>query len=310
MKYVFLIFSIFTFFFPFHAYAAASDPHADHSTIQIDSPTPILRFNAEHYGNSGFKVLFFGPSKQEPFKRDALQATKANMAQCSEEFRKTVAYTRTLHKLEQSNLLQKPFKKWRLNDIKQINAWLTDLHPKVATPGEFRTLSPRPRVLREFTEDEIARIHVLHTRPSEITDADRKSLTTHVHFFPKPSFISYTVTSMLVTIKEALFTLEDNLLQQQEHAEMSIIGLLHHHLRAVRPWPKCNKTTARILGHVICMQHGIVPPTFEDEKAYITHTNASLVTNDYALLTGYIRNTIIERQQRMATAHRDAALSQ
>lgn len=306
MKHGFLTISLLIFIVPSLSCATSSstatyDTSFDHRAIH-SSTEPITHFNAEHYSNVGFEVRFWPPKTLAAYKNVAPLITKKG---CNEH--KAFAYVRTLNNIEQSGLLQKPFKSWRLADIIQVNAWLTDLHPKVKHPGAFRTDIPAPLYVRPFTKDEYARLEMVDNDPSLVTEADRQLLRSKLHPFSPADDVLPMVTKMLCEIKETLLQLKPaNPILRQAHHEINIVGFLHQYIRAIRPWPKRNKATARVLGNIILMQHGVEPPTFEDIDAYRTAASQAICTDDQSPLAVYIRDIIVARQQWKARPPREA----
>jgi hypothetical protein len=290
------------FSFTFFCTLSAADSANDGKIIKRDSEKAIQTFTPDHYGNSQFKVIFWGPNRLEQFIPLALQATIPPDE--TAPIKKLICYVRAIHFIQES-LLHKPYKLWKLKDLKAINAKLSEFIPSVESPGEFRTFNPTPRLLRVFSEEETARLKMLQNDPSSITESDQAFVSKNLHIFPPARDVTLHVAQMLVRMKLDIQAREQRS-ECDTDGEINLVGFLHQNIREIRPWPKRNKATARLLGHIICMQNGIEPPTFEDKQTYIGVTTYCVRKKQFAPLSDYIRGLIHERQQWKASAEKEA----
>jgi hypothetical protein len=279
-------------------------------SIRRDSETPILRFTPEAYANFDFGVYDWKQYSLDNFPeqegRGGLamfrkKAWRVESASESDPMLHAYDYVVTLHRIEREKLLEKPFIQWSLEDIKNVNKWLTDLRSSdiVPHPGEFRTYELKPVVIKPFTKKQKKRLRNLSANRQAMTVKDVELLRTHTCMFPTPNNILSALSIILCSIKTTLLEIESRSDQYNLPDIINTVGFLHRQIATIRPWPKRNKATARILGNIMLMQYGRLKPViFSDEKTYREILDRVFRGNDYVPLSTYIYRLIVERQQK------------
>lgn len=281
---------------PFVLFAA--DSAIDHAMIHRDSATPFDRFDSQSYANYTFATPEpWGPGGLAKCRRKTVGANRYNSRKDPFELKKKLDFVHALREIELSDFINKPASLWTLEDLKHVNGWLTRLHPKVETPGALRTINVRQTIITKLTRKQQERFETLKKYPYLMTKADERMFKQTTHLYPDHTEVFDKTELMLSGVHAALNTLETDKVGQLNHHELNIVGFLHLHINSIRPWPKRNKATARILGNIILMQHGIKSLIFPDRKAYLRQLCLSLKTNNFRPLTVYMRNLIIARQQ-------------
>lgn len=275
--------------------------------IKGSMSAPVTKFEPRHYANASFKLHDWGLGGLRVCLRRASNATQKNAKRMyvhdpanpespmglTQANRKLYDYVYALREIEKE-LLHKPFKDWRVSDIQEVNAMLTILTTQ--KPGRFRTQELPMLILDHNTDEDIERIEMCHSNPLHMTAQDKQWIENAVHIFPQSKSLQARMKTMLQTVSKSLRYIEADTATQPLHAEIHTIAYIHHQIASSRPWPKRNKATARVLGNIILMQHGVIPPTFEDETEYRAILHRSLQENNITHLTGHIFDRIVADQ--------------
>ncbi len=282
-----------------------------------DSPItkwPNITYDAAYQGASH-------NFSQEPEKIAALLATALNISTrdqakaegLNEEVRIILDWFYALYK-SRTSLLNKPFERWTIDDIKMLSSWLTRLDPQVPEPGAFRVDEATWQIREEICTKEWSYIVFLLKRKevtatpaslaeyrnspevqkfptllNPLTDDEKALLKNSIYLFTPVEAIEKELQAALEEAQNAVIAIKNLPWQERQNKVLSISSKFHYDIVRVHPFPEGSKRLGRLCLYLIDAQHGIRPVHFTDAILHKSALTSCLQKNSHAPFESFIR---------------------